>query len=219
MSAQPSHPADDSQFTDDLRRAADGDVEARNRLWNDHYEMLHQCAKAWVTQNWRRRGDEYAVSLGGTDIVHAAFERLRDRTAAMENGRAYFFRAFYTECLRIVVDHYRKTKNDRGRGKLKRVELDAEILKDNKVHADFEVLYGILTELEQQDRRVGQVAMLKVFVNRPVEDKAGATRGLTNAEVAEEMGIGLRTVEKDWAFAKAYLLKRLGEEGESRERA
>ena len=170
---------------------------------------------------WRRVGGEWVdepavrytgvrVSLDGTDIVHAAYERLHDRTAALARGKAFFFRVFYTECMRIVVDHYRKTKNDKGRGKHQRVELQSSFVQDQRLLADFDAIYDVLAELERQDARVGQVAMLKVFENRAVEGKPGATRGLSNTEVAELLGMGLRTVEKDWAFAKAFLLERLG---------
>jgi len=202
---------EESQFSQDLRRAAEGDHEARNRLWAEHYEMLKACAGQWFNNHWKRRGDAHGVSFDGTDIVNEAYARLHARTAAMANGRAFFFRAFYTECMRIVVDHYRKTKNDKGRGPMQRVELQSQFLKEEKVHTDFEIVYEVLAELERQDARVGQVAMLKVFENRPVEGKPGATRGLTNQEVADLLDMGLRTVEKDWAFAKAYLQKRLNE--------
>jgi len=202
---------DESQFSQDLKQAAEGNLDARNRLWAEHYDMLRQCASTWFTNHWKCRGDAHGVSLDGTDIVNAAYERLHARTAAMANGRAFFFRAFYTECMRIVVDHYRKTKNDKGRGPMQRVELQSQFLKEQKVQTDFEVIYEVLAELERQDARVGQVAMLKVFENRPVEGKPGATRGLTNQEVADLLDMGLRTVEKDWAFAKAYLQKRLND--------
>ena len=212
MTAVPASSGDDSSlFSEDLRRAADGDLEARNRLWANHYETLQQCAKAWVANHWQRRGDGYGVSLCGTDIVNAAYERLHDRTAALVNGKSYFFRVFYTECMRIVVDHWRKTKNDKGRGKHKRVELQSQFLQDQRLHADFDVLYELLAELRQLDERVYQVAVAKVFDSRPVEGETGATRGLTNQEVAEMLDMGLRTVEKDWAFAKAWLLKKLGD--------
>lgn len=212
MPATPAPSSDEnSRFAEDLRRAAEGNAEARQRLWADHYDTLHQCAKAWFAHHWKRRGDNFGVSLDGTDIVNAAYERLHDRTAAMANGKSYFFRAFYTECMRIVVDHYRKTKNDKGHGKQKRVELQSQFLQERRLQADFDALYDILAELEHEDLRVGQIAMLKVFETRPVEGKPSATRGLTNQEVADLLGLGLRTVEKDWSFAKAFLLKKLAD--------
>ncbi|MBL9078157.1 MAG: hypothetical protein JNL08_11675 [Planctomycetes bacterium] len=213
MSA-PRSAAEDARFADDVRRAAEGDREARDRLWAEHYETLRDCAKAWFARSWRGNDPMRAVSLDGTEILHAVFGRLRDRTAALERGKSYFFRAFYTECLRVVVDHYRKTRNDKGRGDRQRVPLPSHFLADHKADVDFDVLFGIVAELEQQDARLGQIAALKVFESRPDEESAGARRGLTNAEVAELLGVSLRVVEKDWAFAKAWLLRRLGSEGD-----
>ncbi len=211
---------DDQRFADDLRRAAEGDAEVRNRLWAEHYEMLRDCAKAWFDQHWRRQGDQHGVSLTGTEVAHAVYERLFDRTAAMENGRAYFFRAFYTECLRIVVEHWRKTRHEKGRGERRRVELPSQFVVEHKLPVDFGQLFELCRELERLDARTGQVAMLKVFENRADPDKPGAFRGLTNSEVAAMLGIGLRTVEQDWAFAKAWLLRRItGGEGEPETRA
>lgn len=207
--ASPPDPAADDRFADDLRRAAEGDAAARRRLWAEHYEMLHQCAAAWFSRQWQARGADHQVSLGATDIVNEAYCRLVERTAAIANGKAYFFRAFYTECLRIVIDYYRKTKHEKGRGPHKRVELESQFLRHHRLEADVDHLYDILAELERKDARMGQIAMLRVFGDRPSPETVGAPRALTNAEIAELLGIGLRTVEKDWAFAKAFLLKQL----------
>lgn len=65
---------------------------------------------------------------------------------------------------------------------------------------DVDQLYELCAELERQDARLGQVAMLKAF------------EGLTDREVAELLDIGLRTVQKDWAFAKAWLKRRIDEQ-------
>jgi RNA polymerase sigma factor (TIGR02999 family) len=208
----PAPEADDRRFAEDLQAAATGDLAARNRLWADHYDTLHDCCRAWLASNWQRRGDAYGVSLSGTDILHAAYARLRDRTAAMVHGRAFFFRVFYTECMRIVVDHYRKTKNDKGRGQHQRVEFQSQFLDDQRVGVELDRLYEILAELGEQSERTGLVAMMKVLESRPDERQQGRMRGLTNQEVADALELGLRTVEKEWAFAKAWLLKRLGEE-------
>lgn len=202
---------DDSDFERDLERAANGDADAKKRLWDKHYDMLRECAKHWFDKNWHRRGNDYGISLCGTDIVNIAYQRLHDRTAALAKGQSWFFKCFYTECLRIAVEHWRKTKNDKGRGKAGRMEVHSQVIGQNHMEADPGVIYDILAELERMDARTGQVAMLKLFETRPDEKQPGSERGLTNAEIAELLDCGLRTVEKDWAFGKSYLLKRLSE--------
>lgn len=194
----PPHDAEE-RFADDLRRAAEGDSEARKRLWDEHYPTLLECAKGWFAQHWQR-GDRRPVSLTGTEVTHQVYQRLVDRIAAMERGKTYFFRVFYNECRRVVVDHWRRTEKHRGRGQQQRVELTSELADQQRTPVDVGQLYELCTELERQDARLGQVAMFKVF-----ED-------LTDREVAELLGIGLRTVQKDWAFAKAWLKRRIDEQ-------
>lgn len=205
----PNRKQDEDAFSRDLEAAADGDKAARDRIWAEHYEMLRSCAKEWFDREWTRRGRAQAISFGGSDIVDEAYLRLRDRVAAFSKGRSWFFRCFYTECLRIAIDHYRKTKNDKGRGAHGRVEFAPQLFEDRRVQVDVQVVYDVLAELEQVDARLGQVAMLKVFESVPDEKSPGSMRGLTNAEVAELLDYSLRTVEKDWAFAKSYILKKL----------
>lgn len=211
MATEPTSSSDGDEFAEDLRLAAEGNADARDRLFAKHYEMFRQCATAWVTKHWGRRGPEYEISLGGTDIVNAAYTRLHDRIEAMEGGRAWFFRCFYTECLRIAVDHWRKTKRDKGRAERKRADIDPDLVGDPRMNADFDRLYDAIEELTRHDRRVGQVAMLKVLDTRPDDANPRAVRSHTNQEIADLLGIGLRTVEKDWAFAKAFLSKNMSD--------
>lgn len=212
MATSPPMPDDDDSFAEDLHRAWEGDAEARNRLWANHYEMLRQCAAERLAL-LRRRGKYRDVSLGGTDIVDLAYARMRDRVAAMAKGKQYFFAAFYHECVRILIEHYRKTKKHKGHGDLGRVEFHPHALVGNAVHIDPSVLFDLVDSLAKYGSRVRDIAMLKVFDSRPVEGKPGEARELTNAEVAEEFGISQRTVENEWPFARALLTKMIADLG------
>lgn len=204
---------DHDAFQRDLERAASGDRDARDRLWANHYELLRSCARTWFDKNWGQQDRGAGISIGGTHIVNAAYERLHDRTAVLGKGRAFFFQCFYTECMRIAVEHYRKTKKDKGRGKLgQRQNLNTQLLRDKGIEADVDAIYDILAELEEQDHAAGLIAMLKVFENRPDENKSGAMRSLYNQEVADLLEMKLRTVEEHWRFAKAFLVTRLGDD-------
>lgn len=203
-------PDPSSNFTRDLEAAARGDAEARHRLWAEHYGSLHECVAQWYARHWQRRGADHRISLDTTDILDEVFCRLVDRTAAMENGRPFFFAALYNECLRVAVDHYRKTRNDRGRGKHARVEMESRFLADQRLHANVDLVAEIVDELERNDPRMGQIARMKVFDHRPDPKRPGSVRGLTNEEIGEVLGIATRTVEQDWKFAKAFLLHRIG---------
>jgi DNA-directed RNA polymerase specialized sigma24 family protein len=57
-----------------------------------------------------------------------------------------------------------------------------------------------LTRLNGTDPELARVVTLKFF------------GGLTNAEVAETLGVTERTIYNKWAFAKVWLLKNIREE-------
>jgi RNA polymerase sigma factor (TIGR02999 family) len=187
----------DDDLEASLRAAAGGDAEAKRRLWAEHYGTLHAAAAAYLARRWRDADGAARVSLSATDVLHEAFSRLHGRIQAVANGRQFFFRAFYQECLRIVVDHYRRTRDAKGRGAAKRLPFESEYLRAAPPEVDFDAVLGTLAELQQKDARMGQIACLRVL------------EGKTNAECAELLGIGLRTVEQDWSFAKAWLDRRL----------
>jgi RNA polymerase sigma factor (sigma-70 family) len=54
-----------------------------------------------------------------------------------------------------------------------------------------------LEQLQKQDAEKARIVVLKFF------------GGLTNQEVAENLGVTERTVERQWAYAKAWLFQRI----------
>jgi hypothetical protein len=190
------------KFARDLERAANGGAEERNRFWEEHYPYFKQCAGEWFANRWNRNG----VSIGATHITGALFMRMSNRAAAMDKGRSFFFKCFYNECLRIVVDHWRASK--RRRNKQQELPTEAMGLEDHGAPIDPVEIVGLLEQLKQLDESVGLVATLKVLES--CSDGRGAQRTLTSQEVADRLGMGLRTVEKHWAFGKAWLKSRIG---------
>ncbi len=59
-----------------------------------------------------------------------------------------------------------------------------------------------LTQLAEVDARASRVVELKFF------------GGLEDRETAEVLGVSIPTVQRDWTFAKAWLLKSLAPAGE-----
>lgn len=60
-------------------------------------------------------------------------------------------------------------------------------------------LNDALEALAREDSRAAQVVELRFF------------GGLTGNEIADELGISLRTVNTDWQFAKAWLYRVMGD--------
>ena len=99
---------------------------------------------------------------------------------------------------RILVDrarHKSALKHGGGQQRLDIEKLDlAATTPDDKVL----LIDEALKRLRAEDAEKATIVTLKFF------------GGLTNQEIAEHLKIGERTVERQWAFAKAWLVRDIG---------
>jgi RNA polymerase sigma factor (TIGR02999 family) len=135
-------------------------------------------------------------TLQPTALVHEAWLRLSGKQKTWEN-RVHFFAAAAEVMRHVVIDHIRsKARLKRGGGQL-RLDIDgielADTTPDEKLLLIDEALEGL--QLEHPDK--ARVVVLKFF------------GGLTEREVAETLGVTERTVERHWAYARAWLLTRI----------
>jgi RNA polymerase sigma-70 factor, ECF subfamily len=169
-------------FVGDLELAAGGDEAARERVYARSYVELQNLAKAALNRGWRGK-----VSMSTIDVLHDAFTRLCGRASVGQRGRAFFFGCFAKTCRDVLVDHWKKK---RARGE---ITLVSEVLADAPVEFDPVQLDDLLEQLAVHDPRGAVVATMRVFAC------------MTNAEIAQALGVSLRTVEADWAHARLWL--------------
>jgi RNA polymerase sigma factor (TIGR02999 family) len=99
---------------------------------------------------------------------------------------------------RITLNRARDKKRLKRGGDFRRIDLEqAEIALDSN-EDDLIALDEALDELEREDEVAAQVVKLRFFA------------GLKQREVATALGISLRSAERQWAFAQAWLYDRLG---------
>jgi len=134
-------------------------------------------------------------TLQATALVHEAWLRLEDREERDWNDRAHFFRAAAQAMRRILVDRAR-AKGSLKRGE-KREPLDIHKFEVADTSLDERVLVvdDTMNRLEQEDPESARVISLKFF------------GGLTNKEIAAMDGVTERTIERQWAYAKARLFQ------------
>ena len=72
-----------------------------------------------------------------------------------------------------------------------------EVVRGAIAHDQVLALDEALKEFEERDPRAAQLVKLRHFA------------GLTMPETAEALGVSLATAEKDWAYAKSWLKRRL----------
>lgn len=114
-------------------------------------------------------------------------------------SRAHFFGAAALAIRRILVEHARhRAARKRGGGSGRRIPLDAmDSAPVCRGDVDVLELEGALEALGQLDPRLLHVAQLRLY------------GGLTMDEIALVSGRAKRTIEQDWALARAWLRREL----------
>ena len=139
-------------------------------------------------------------TLQPTALVNEAWMKLQKERGAEWQGRTQGLALAAQAMRRLLVDHGRHQKSHKRGGRLPHVELD-DLLHAAKTAAvpveDLLTLESALTKLEDVDPRGAEIVALRFF------------SGLSVPEVAEHLGLSVRTVEADWTHARAWLRREL----------
>jgi RNA polymerase sigma factor (TIGR02999 family) len=186
-------PADHGDVTTVLEQVHAGDAAARDRLVRVIYDELRRMASELMQAE---RPDH---TLQPTALVHEALLRLLGADAFDRvPNRRYLFAAAARAMREVLVDHCRRRRaGKRGMGS-QRLPLDALLDHYEKQNLDVEALHEALDRLAGLHERQSQVVTLRFF------------GGFTVAEVAEQLGVSVGTVESDYRIARAWLHKELG---------
>lgn len=138
------------------------------------------------------------ATLDTTSLVHEAYLKLVDGTGVARRGRAYFFGAAARAMRQVLVEAARRRNSDkRGRGD-RPLTLDEGQLSVNGFAAEILDLDAALGRLEQAHPRSARVVECRFF------------GGLDVDQTAELLEVAPRTVDRDWALARAWLHRELG---------
>ncbi len=178
--------------TDLLHRIQDGDEGAREELATRIYDELHRLAK----QRIRRAGQGHSLSV--TELVHEAWMRISRVGSIPLNGRDHFLRTASRVMRYIIVDHIRAKKRHKRNSNGERLPLDILVADYRLSQDDILALNDALTKLRRLEPGLERLVELRFFGRQSMPD------------VARQLGLSLRTVERDWQVAKAWLRKELG---------
>lgn len=174
-----------------LHRWSAGEAEALDLMVPLVYDDLRRIAHRRLSVE--RRGH----TLDTTALVHEAYLRLADQRAVSWRDRAHFFAVASMAMRRVLVDYARaRACAKRGAGS------PVVTLQENtaSVAARFDELLMLdeaLTALGARDPRLQRVAEHRIFA------------GMSAQETAIALGTSLRTAERLWRRAKAYLFQEL----------
>ena len=182
---------DATQF---LGAMAAGDPKAVEEFLPLVYEQLRRLAAH------KMANEVPGQTLQPTALVHEAWLRLSQQSRSEWKNREQFFAVAAEVMRRILVDRARRRRAQKNGGGLERVDLDA--VDPPFAGSDDLVLqvHEALERLAAEDSEKAQVVKLRFFV------------GLENAEVATLLGVSEKTVQRHWAFAKAWLTRAMQED-------
>ena len=178
-----------SKVTRILEAVDRGDPKAAAELLPLIYDELRRLAAA------RMANEAPGQTLQPTALVHEAWLRLSKESRTTWKNREQFYAMAAEVMRRILVDRARRRRARKNGGDLERVDLDAVELSMPADDALVLDVHDALEKLTAEDPEKAQVVKLRFFV------------GLENSEVAALLGVSEKTVQRHWAFAKAWLFR------------
>jgi RNA polymerase sigma-70 factor (ECF subfamily) len=172
-----------------LRRIESGDRAALDLLMDLIYPELRRIAQSL----FRKEAGERI--LQPTALVNEAYLRLLAHQQHRWENRAHFLGAAARAMHRILIERARARLA--GKRSAERVPIDEALGLTSHRAAELVALEDGLAELARVSPRQARVIELRYF------------GGLTVEETAEALGLTPRTVDRDWAVARAWLRRYL----------
>jgi RNA polymerase sigma-70 factor (ECF subfamily) len=182
------------ELTGLLRAWSGGDADAFERVLPLVYDELHRMAARYLA------GERATVSLQATGLVNELCLRLLDWNGIDWQNRQHFFGVSAGMMRRVLVDIARRRwAGRRGGPHAIRVPIESVDVAGVERDTDLLAVDMALDRLAVEDPRKARVVELRFFGGLSVEETAAA------------LGVSVRTVHADWAFARAWLFRTLSD--------
>ncbi len=189
-----------SEVTRILSAAERGDPHAAEELLPLVYDELRKLAAAKIAQ------ESPGQTLQATALVHEAYVRLvggpSDGAAREWEGRAHFVAAAAEAMRRVLVEKARRKRRQKHGGGLPRVDVELATIASPLPDEELLALDEALTRLAEVDPVRARLVQLRFYA------------GLSNEEAATALGISAATAKRYWRYARAWLHREVGKEGE-----
>jgi RNA polymerase sigma factor (TIGR02999 family) len=187
-----------SDVTRILSQIESGDPAAAEQLLPLVYDELRKLAVAKLAQ------EKPGQTLQATALVHEAYLRLVGAEQSQRwNSRGHFFGAAAEAMRRVLIDRARDKKRVKRNGSGQRLNINEIELALDTPADELLALNDLLDQLCSQYPDCGELVKLRFFAGLPL------------GEVAAVLGIPRRTADRNWAFARAWLHRKLKDEDAS----
>lgn len=184
-------PPRQGQVTELLQQLNEGRDQALADLVPLVYEELRGLADGYL------RGERPDHTLQPTALVHEAYARLVGGPMPDFESRGHFIAVAANSMRQILVNHAKRRGRLKRGGDRRRVSLRDDVTAATTPDVDLVALDDAMDKLAEINRRKVQVVEMRFFV------------GLTVEETAETLGVSVATVQRDWDFARTWLMRQL----------
>jgi RNA polymerase sigma factor (TIGR02999 family) len=183
--------ATSSEVTRLLERMGAGERGAGDALIPLIYGELRALAAGFLKAE--RRGH----TLQPTALVHEAYMKLVDQRKSDYRSRAHFMAIAAMVMRRILVNHAQARAAAKRGGGAGRIPLADDLAVADARDIDLLALDEAMNRLAQRDPRKAQVVEQRFFA------------GIEMSQIAENLGVSLATVKRDWEYARTWLTREM----------
>jgi RNA polymerase sigma factor (TIGR02999 family) len=183
--------SDRGDVTQLLQAYREGDREAFDRLVPLVYDDLRRIARRHLGRGRR------SETLNTTGLVHEAYLKLVDQTRAHYEDRGHFLAVSAVAMRQVIISHARRHLAAKRGGGNRPVTLEEERIAVDRQAEQLVAVDDALNRLAQHNERLARAVECRFFA------------GLSEEETAQALGVSLRTAQRDWMRARAWLKEEL----------
>ena len=176
-----------TQITALLRRSEAGEEGAFSSAVARLYPELRRMAAYQL-----KGGGQF--TLGATDVLHEAYLKLSKHEGAFSN-RQHFMAVASKAIRQVTVDYARRRSAAKRGGEAQRVEFEEDQLSVEDQAAELLLIDQMLDRLSAEDQRLARIFECRFF------------GGMSDQDTSAALELPVRTVQRGWAKAKAYMIK------------
>lgn len=186
MTAQPDH----SNLTLFLKKARHGDASTNDSRWPLVYRRLRMIA----TRLMLSERNDHTLSVNG--LIHETYLRLFSTSASWQN-REHFYRIFSRTMKRTLIDYARTRNAAKREGRKNRLSIGEAVQVSDAPEEPAMELKMAVEKLAAFDQRLAHIIKLRFYQQLSIQ------------EIAKQLSISTRTVDRDLKRAKLLLFRSL----------
>jgi RNA polymerase sigma factor (TIGR02999 family) len=176
-----------SEVTQLLNAIEAGEPKAADQLLPLVYEELRKLAAV------RLANEKPGHTLQPTALVHEAWLKIAAEGNEQFANRRHFFKAAASAMQQILIDIARRKQRLKHGANLVGEELHESRIATSVPSEELLAVNDALATLTLEDPQAAEVVRMRYFV------------GMTVPEIAAALNLAPRTVDRHWAFARAWL--------------